>query len=69
MRMNRFKVLFIYANLKLQTTFPVAIALLSAILKKNNYDVDIFDTTFYDTEEETSDEARVKNLQIAKYEL
>jgi len=66
---NNFKVLFIYPNLMLQTTFPLAISLFSAILKKNGYAVDIFDTTFYKTEEVTSDESRVKNLQIARFTL
>ena len=53
----------------LQTTFPMAIAILSAILKQNNYEVDIFDATFYKTESVTSDEYRVKNLQIARFSL
>lgn len=64
-----FKILFLYPNLMLQTTFPMAIALFSAILKREGYQVDIFDTTFYRTEEVTSDEARVDNLQIAKFNL
>ncbi|MBM3251881.1 MAG: B12-binding domain-containing radical SAM protein [Candidatus Omnitrophica bacterium] len=66
---EKFKVLFVYPNLMLQTTFPLAISILSALLKQNGYDVDIFDTTFYKTEEIASDEYRVKNLQIAKFTL
>jgi radical SAM superfamily enzyme YgiQ (UPF0313 family) len=66
---KNFKVLFVYPNLMLQSTFPMALALFSAILKDEGYGVDIFDTTFYQTEDVTSDEARVENLQIAKYTL
>ncbi len=66
---GKFKVLFVYPNLMLQTTFPLAIAIFSAILKQNGFEVDIFDTTFYKTEEITSDEKRVYNLQITRFEL
>lgn len=66
---KNFKVLFIYPNLMLQTTFPMAFSIFSAILKHNGYDIDIFDTTFYKTEEVTSDENRVENLQLAKFNL
>lgn len=66
---KNFRVLFLYPNLMLQTTFPLAIALFSALLKRKGYLVDIFDTTFYRTEKITSDEARVENLQIAKFSL
>ena len=66
---KNFKILFLYPNLMLQTTFPMAIALFSAILKREGYSTDIFDTTFYRTEKMTSDEARVENLQIAKFIL
>ena len=34
-----FKILFVYPNLMLQTTFPTGIALLSAKLKENGYDI------------------------------
>lgn len=64
-----FRVLFIYPNLMLQTSFPLATSIFSAILKQNGYDVDIFDTTFYRTEEKTSDEKRVENLQITRFSL
>lgn len=63
------KILFIYPNLMLQTTFPLSIAIFSAILKQRGFHTDIFDTTFYRTEEVSSDESRVENLQIAKFNL
>lgn len=53
----------------LQTGFPMAICIFSAILKKEGFEVDIFDTTFYKTEKVTSDEARVENLQVKPFKL
>ena len=67
--MKNFKVLFVYPNLMLQTTFPMAFAIFSAVLKQAGYNVAIFDTTFYKTEEVSSDEKRVENLQLAKFTL
>lgn len=67
--MPKFKVLFLYPNLMLQTSFPMAICIFSAILKREGFDVDIFDTTFYKTEDVTSDEARVENLQVKPFDL
>jgi len=66
---RKFRVLFVYPNLMLQTTFPLAFAIFSAILKKNGFEVDVFDTTFYRTEEISSDERRVENLQLARFNL
>jgi len=64
-----FKVLFLYPDLMLQTTFPMGIAILSAVLKREGFSTDIFETPFYKTEELSSDEARVDNLQIARFDL
>ncbi len=67
--MSKFKVLFLYPNLMLQTGFPMSICILSAVLKEEGFDVDLFDTTFYKTENVTSDEARMENLQIKPFKL
>ncbi len=67
--MSEFKVLFLYPNLMLQTGFPMSICILSAVLKEEGFDVDLFDTTFYKTENVTSDEARMENLQIKPFNL
>lgn len=67
--MSNFKVLFLQPNLMLQTTLPLGIAILSSTLKNAGYVVDIFDTTFYKTEDISSDDARVGNLQISKFTL
>jgi len=63
------KILFLYPDLMLQTTFPVGIAILSAVLKRKGFSTDIFETQFYKTEELSSDEARVDKLQIARFDL
>jgi radical SAM superfamily enzyme YgiQ (UPF0313 family) len=47
----------------------MAICILSAVLKREGFDVDIFDTTFYKAEDVTSDEARMENLQIKPFDL
>ena len=48
--MPKFKVLFIYPNLMLQTGFPFAICILSSVLKNAGIDVNLFDSTFYRTQ-------------------
>lgn len=67
--MSKFKVLFLYPNLMLQTGFPLGICILSAVLKREGFEVDVFDTTFYKTEDTTSDEARMENLQVKPFDL
>lgn len=67
--MTNFKILFLQPNLMLQTTLPLGVAILSATLKRAGFSVDIFDTTFYETENISSDDARVENLQLAKFTL
>ena len=66
---NDFRVLFLYPNLMLQTMFPQAITCFSSLLKERGYRVDIFDTTFYETEDVTSDEHRINNLQVKPYDV
>ena len=47
MRKNKFKVLFVYPNIEMRTIPPVGIATISALLKENNIEVDVFDGTRY----------------------
>lgn len=68
MKDNDFRVLFLYPNLMLQTMFPLAITYFSTVLKERGYKVDIFDTTFYETEDVSSDEHRIANLQVKPYD-
>ena len=53
----------------LQTTFPTSVALMSAVLKQDDISVDLFDTTFYKTEEISSDEYRMEHLQVARFDM
>jgi len=46
---NKQKVLFVYPALFKITGLPVGIASMSAVLRKNGYQVKVFDTAFYDT--------------------
>jgi len=63
-----FRVLFLYPNLMLQTMFPMSVAVLSAVLKQHGCEVQTFDTTFYETEEKTSNEYRVERLQMKPFD-
>src|SRR4030043_484558 len=64
--MKDFKVLLIYANTTMDTLIPSSIAALSAYVKKDGYQVKVFDTTFYKTRDITGDDARVETLQVKK---
>ncbi len=64
---NKFKVLLVYPNLPLMMVASVAIALFTDILKKQGYQVGLFDTTFYVEEDTTSPQNRVKCLQARQF--
>lgn len=64
--MKDFKVLLIHANSTLDTLIPPNIATLSAYVKREGYQVRLFDTTFYKTREFTGDDIRVETLQVKK---
>ena len=49
--MGRTKILFLYPNHKGMTMLPPGISLLSAVLKREGFVVDLFDTTQYDSVE------------------
>lgn len=66
---NKFKVLFIYANKMMDNLIPINVSVLSAVLKKSGFDVKLFDTTFYHTEEVSVYDIRVKNLQIRDFDF
>src|SRR5262249_6813996 len=52
----------------LQTMLPSSITVLSAVLKSRGHAVDVFDTTFYATEEQSSNEYRVQRLQMRPFD-
>jgi anaerobic magnesium-protoporphyrin IX monomethyl ester cyclase len=67
--MKNFKVLLVYANKMMENLIPINISVLSAVLKEAGFDVRLFDTTYYRTEEKSTGELRVANLQIRDYDL
>lgn len=64
---NKFKVLFIYPNAMMVTLVPIHFSLLSACLKAKGFEVDLFDTTYYKTEEKSFDEKKVEFLQLKPF--
>lgn len=63
---NKAKVLFVYPNERHMSTVPPSIALFSQLLKDKGHDVDLFDTTFYEFDDEIknsdTDSSKVKRL-------
>ena len=61
------KVLFVYPNERQMSTIPPAICLLSQLLKQNGHTTGIFDTTFYEFDDdialEDGDKGAEKSLQ------
>ena len=65
---KKLKILFLYPNLNMSTLVPNAISILSAVLKADGFkNIDLFDTTFYDTKEDSKDEDRVKAGQVQPF--
>ena len=59
---NKIKVLFVYPNERHMSTIPPAVTLLSQLLKNNGHETDLFDTTFYNFDDDISR----KLMQILK---
>jgi len=66
---KNFKVLLVYPNYSMVNLVPTNIGILTACLRQNGFDVDLFDTTLYRTSEKTLDEFRVELLQVRKFDL
>ncbi|MFH1309103.1 MAG: radical SAM protein [Candidatus Omnitrophota bacterium] len=66
---KKFKVLFIYPNTMMATLVPIHLSLLSACLKEKSFEVDLFDTTYYKTEEVNFEQKKVELLQIKPFNL
>jgi len=58
------KVLLVYPNPAMDNLIPIGISILSASLKKAGHDVNVFDTTFYDSGKEIGDKVRERTLQV-----
>ena len=64
-----FKVLIVYPNLPLMLVPSLAVGIFTRVLKSNDYQVDLFDTTHYSEEEQEggSTQDRVKFLQVREF--
>lgn len=64
--MKKIKVLFVYANCMMDNLIPVGPSSLLGSLKSSclNVEIELFDTTFYKTDERPPDEDRTSNLQV-----
>ena len=68
MKNKNLRILFLYPNLNMSTLVPNAISILTAVLKQANFNnIDLFDTTFYKSEELSKDEDRVKVGQVQPF--
>lgn len=61
------KVLLVYPNTMMATLPPISIAILSAVLKKEGFEVKLFDTTFYKTEEISFEKKKEELLQVKPF--
>jgi anaerobic magnesium-protoporphyrin IX monomethyl ester cyclase len=66
--MNPLKVLFVYPNCMMDNLIPVGASSVIGALRSAGVEVTLFDTTFHRTEEVSSDEVRVQNLQIPSFD-
>ena len=62
-----FKILLVYPNLTMMLVPSLAIGIFTRILKREKYQVDLFDTTHYVSEENSSPQNRVKFLQARDF--
>jgi len=63
------KVLIVYPNLPLMLIPSIAVALFTSIFKKQGYQADLFETTYYMSDEATNTKARVERLQARKFDV
>ncbi|NQU65059.1 MAG: radical SAM protein [SAR324 cluster bacterium] len=66
---NDFKILIVYPNLPLMLTPSLAVGLFTSIFKKKGYQVQLFETTHYSSEEQASPLNRVKNLNVRPFDV
>ncbi len=66
MKFSEFKVLLIYANSSFVLLMPISVSSLAAKLKEAGFNVRLFDTTFYKTDERKDNEYRENSFQVKK---
>ena len=63
------KILIVYPNTMMATLLPVGISSLAAVLKQAGHDVELFDTTFYQTENLSFEKKKEWLLQVKPFEF
>jgi len=63
------RVLIVYPNLPLMLIPSIAVALFTSIFKREGYQVDLFETTYYMSEEATNTNACVERLQARRFDI
>jgi len=66
MKYSDFKILLIYANEPFTLLVPIGISSIAAKLKQEGFDVKVFDTTYYRTDQKTGNLYRESSLQASK---
>jgi len=64
--MSHLKVLFLYPNGKSMTMLPPGLSLLSAVLKREGFVVDLFDTTQYDSLKEDGKKETISHKKVGE---
>lgn len=64
---KNFKILFIYPNTMMATLVPINISQLYACLKNKGFEVSLFDTTYYKTEDISFEEKKAQLLQVKEF--
>ena len=67
MKKGDFKVLFVYPNTMMATLVPLSVSSLSSSLKSKDFTVDIFDTTYYKTEDISFEQRKVDLLMVKPF--
>ena len=66
MKYSDFKILLVYANEPFTLLMPIGISSIAATLKQEGFEVKVFDTTFYRTDQKTGNLYRESSLQVRK---
>lgn len=64
-----FRVLIVYPNLPLMLIPSLAVALFTSIFKRKGYQAQLFETTYYMSDEATNTKARVERLQARRFDV
>jgi len=64
---KNFRVLFIYPNTEMATLVPINLSVLAPCLKEKGFQVDLFDTTYYNWEDVNFEQKKVDLLQLKPF--